>query len=185
MKMEQEDSTDNNILSKKKEFSKNDQYDDGSGSLSREISLSKEHAWRLKKRFKHEKKTRDIPQTQRILTKKEGRSIGKQYKMRKKSLKKKWRKLPTFLRMVSNIHMSAKLFTKIVGLRCVEPYYYIFTVFAKGRWIGKSLLEVMSSEFTMHSKEYYVRSDSKWRNGKLQINLSYLPLINALFSFQI
>ena len=60
-----------------------------------------------------------------------------------------------FLRRVSSF--PSPMTEVVQGLRCVVPYYYVFSVFAKGRWVGRSLLDVMSSEFTMHSIEYYVR----------------------------
>ena len=47
------------------------------------------------------------------------------------------------------------------GVRMVIPYTHIFTTFAKGRWIGRELLEVLSREFGGHPKEY-------WQNAILQ-----------------
>lgn len=41
------------------------------------------------------------------------------------------------------------------NIRLVIPYVYEFTTHAKGRWIGKELLEVLCSEFGAHPKEYW------------------------------
>ena len=42
------------------------------------------------------------------------------------------------------------------GMRYVNPYDYKFQTFTKGRWIGRSILEVFQSEFKAYSAEYYV-----------------------------
>lgn len=42
-----------------------------------------------------------------------------------------------------------------VVYRHVVPYDYTFKVFAKGRWIGKTVLSVYSEELAHHSKAYY------------------------------
>lgn len=39
----------------------------------------------------------------------------------------------------------------------MEPYVFSFRTFAKGRWIGKTLLDVYKSEFKAYSEDYYVR----------------------------
>ncbi|RNF01130.1 tRNA pseudouridine synthase 9 [Trypanosoma rangeli] len=39
--------------------------------------------------------------------------------------------------------------------RHVVPYHYTFRVFVKGRWIGRSLLDIYSEEHTHHSRQYY------------------------------
>ena len=42
------------------------------------------------------------------------------------------------------------------GLRKLLPYWYPYTTYAKQRWIGRELLEVISTEFRDRSVEYYV-----------------------------
>ena len=42
------------------------------------------------------------------------------------------------------------------GLRKVEPYWYPYTTMAKGRWLGREMLEVVSTEFRDRSIDYYV-----------------------------
>ncbi|XP_068195268.1 pseudouridylate synthase RPUSD2 [Antennarius striatus] len=53
------------------------------------------------------------------------------------------------------------------GLRKVCPYYFEFKTYCKGRWIGKSLLEVFKSEFRAESIEYY-RMAAK--EGRIRLN---------------
>lgn len=42
------------------------------------------------------------------------------------------------------------------GLRKIEPYWYPYTTMAKGRWLGREMLEVVSTEFRDRSINYYV-----------------------------
>lgn len=53
------------------------------------------------------------------------------------------------------------------GLRKVYPYYFTFTTYTKGRWVGRTLLEVFGKEFRAHSSEEYERHIKK---GLLTIN---------------
>nr|XP_046268561.1 RNA pseudouridylate synthase domain-containing protein 2 [Scatophagus argus] len=53
------------------------------------------------------------------------------------------------------------------GLRKVCPYYYDFKTYCKGRWIGKTLLEVFKSEFRAESVEYYQRAA---KEGRIRLN---------------
>ncbi|KAL3182753.1 hypothetical protein MRX96_029352 [Rhipicephalus microplus] len=39
------------------------------------------------------------------------------------------------------------------GLRKVYPYYFTYTTFCKGRWVGHLLVDVFAREFRAHSKE--------------------------------
>eukprot|EP01105_Mastigella_eilhardi_P009224 TRINITY_DN2191_c0_g1_i3.p1 TRINITY_DN2191_c0_g1~~TRINITY_DN2191_c0_g1_i3.p1 ORF type:complete len:404 (+),score=69.12 TRINITY_DN2191_c0_g1_i3:86-1297(+) len=41
------------------------------------------------------------------------------------------------------------------SLRCVRPYYHTFTVSAKRRWLGRTLLDVFTTEFIGHDEQYY------------------------------
>ena len=61
----------------------------------------------------------------------------------------------------SNPYAEAEYNKTSDGVRMVIPYTHIFTTFAKGRWIGRELLEVLSREFGGHPKEY-------WQNAILQ-----------------
>ena len=42
------------------------------------------------------------------------------------------------------------------GLRKLDPYWYPYTTMAKGRWLGREMLEVVSTEFRDRSIDYYV-----------------------------
>ena len=42
------------------------------------------------------------------------------------------------------------------GLKKIPPYWYPYTTMTKMRWIGRELLEVVSTEFRDRSMEYYV-----------------------------
>ena len=44
------------------------------------------------------------------------------------------------------------------GLKKIAPYWYPYTTMTKMRWIGRELLEVVSTEFRDRSMEYYVRA---------------------------
>ncbi|XP_014899786.1 pseudouridylate synthase RPUSD2 isoform X1 [Poecilia latipinna] len=55
------------------------------------------------------------------------------------------------------------------GLRKVCPYYFDFKTYCKGRWIGKSLLEVFKSEFRAESIEYYEKAT---KEGRIRLNES-------------
>ncbi|KAL0969633.1 hypothetical protein UPYG_G00230090 [Umbra pygmaea] len=53
------------------------------------------------------------------------------------------------------------------GLRKVHPYYFDFKTYCKGRWIGKSLLEVFTSEFRAEPLDYYIRAA---KLGRIRLN---------------
>ncbi|KZV68542.1 pseudouridine synthase [Peniophora sp. CONT] len=41
------------------------------------------------------------------------------------------------------------------GLRKIQPYWFAYTTMAKERWLGREILEVVSTEFRDRSVEYY------------------------------
>ncbi|KAI7871871.1 pseudouridine synthase [Spinellus fusiger] len=41
------------------------------------------------------------------------------------------------------------------GLRKIKPYFFQYQAYAKGRWLGRTLLNVFSEEFRDRSEEYY------------------------------
>ncbi|EKM53723.1 uncharacterized protein PHACADRAFT_148496 [Phanerochaete carnosa HHB-10118-sp] len=56
------------------------------------------------------------------------------------------------------------------GLRKVKPYWYNYTTMAKGRWLGREILEIISTEFRDRSMEYYryaLESGVTTINGKV------------------
>jgi hypothetical protein len=46
------------------------------------------------------------------------------------------------------------------GLTRLAPYWVVYTTTAKGRWLGRTVLDVLSSEFRERSEGYYVRDSS-------------------------
>uniref|UniRef100_A0A8C3RL67 Pseudouridylate synthase RPUSD2 n=1 Tax=Chelydra serpentina TaxID=8475 RepID=A0A8C3RL67_CHESE len=53
------------------------------------------------------------------------------------------------------------------GLRKVRPYHFDFQTYCKGRWVGKSLLHVFSTEFRAQPIDYYRAAASA---GRLRLN---------------
>ncbi|KAI8369647.1 pseudouridine synthase [Radiomyces spectabilis] len=53
------------------------------------------------------------------------------------------------------------------GLRKVRPYYFEYKAYAKGRWLGRTILEVFSQEFRDRSEKYYRYAIE---NGLITIN---------------
>ncbi|KAJ9581971.1 hypothetical protein L9F63_003661 [Diploptera punctata] len=53
------------------------------------------------------------------------------------------------------------------GLRKVYPYFFTFTTYTKGRWVGEKLLDVFSREFRAHSSAEYERCI---KTGTLTVN---------------
>ncbi|KAF7290074.1 PseudoU-synth-2 domain-containing protein [Mycena chlorophos] len=57
-----------------------------------------------------------------------------------------------------------------IGLKKVQPYWHPYTTMAKGRWLNRELLEVVSTEFRDRSMEYYryaLESGVTTVNGKI------------------
>ncbi|KAI9209456.1 pseudouridine synthase [Polychytrium aggregatum] len=53
------------------------------------------------------------------------------------------------------------------GLRKVEPYHFKYKSYAKGRWFGRTIMDVFVKEFQDETPEYYTRAIS---SGKIQVN---------------
>lgn len=53
------------------------------------------------------------------------------------------------------------------GIRSVIPYVHEFTTHAKGRWVGREIIEVLTREFGGHPKEYW---DNAITRGHVRIN---------------
>nr|DBA14132.1 TPA: hypothetical protein GDO54_005144 [Pyxicephalus adspersus] len=63
------------------------------------------------------------------------------------------------------------------GLRKVRPYYFDFETYCKGRWVGKSLLEVFSSEFRSEPVEHYKLAAQE---GRLRLNQEIIRDLNTV-----
>ncbi|KAI8488219.1 RNA pseudouridylate synthase domain containing protein 2 [Branchiostoma belcheri] len=53
------------------------------------------------------------------------------------------------------------------GLRKVQPYFFTFEAFAKGRWLGRTVMDIFSSEFRAHPPEHYKKAI---KMGRLLLN---------------
>jgi tRNA pseudouridine synthase 9 len=53
------------------------------------------------------------------------------------------------------------------NLRLIEPYEFKYQLYIKGRWVGKTLISVLNSEFTSYTKEYFIKAIN---TGKILIN---------------
>ena len=60
------------------------------------------------------------------------------------------------------------------GLRKVRPYYNRRSAFVKGRWLGKSLIDVLVSEFKLRSRAYYLDQIKK---GTYRLIRDGVPLV--------
>ena len=57
-------------------------------------------------------------------------------------------------------------------IRSVKPYIQEFKTFAKGRWLGREVIEVLTREFGGHPKEYWLNAVEK---GHVRINNEIVP----------
>jgi tRNA pseudouridine synthase 9 len=60
--------------------------------------------------------------------------------------------------------------TRTPGLKKIPPYWYAYTTMAKERWLGREILEMVSTEFRDRSMEYYrfaLESGVTTINGKV------------------
>lgn len=62
------------------------------------------------------------------------------------------------------------------GLRWVEPYDYEFRAYAKGRWVGRKLIDVCEAEFVAQPREYYEKAiiDGRITIGEKTVNIPYV-----------
>jgi hypothetical protein len=58
-------------------------------------------------------------------------------------------------------------------LKKLAPYWYPYTTMAKERWLGREILEIVSTEFRDRSMEYYVRVLHPLFLFSLQITIHY------------
>jgi 23S rRNA-/tRNA-specific pseudouridylate synthase len=59
------------------------------------------------------------------------------------------------------------------GFRIIEPYYYCYRTFVKGRWLGKTLAEMFCSEFRDRHPLYYSEAVSR---GNILYNAERITL---------
>lgn len=75
-----------------------------------------------------------------------------------------------FKLLMSAIYAYGLVF--VAGLRKVYPYYFTFTTFTKGRWVGERILDVFAREFRAHPAEEYERCIQA---GTLTVNYEKVP----------
>jgi tRNA pseudouridine synthase 9 len=63
--------------------------------------------------------------------------------------------------------MIPKLYEVLDGVRHVIPYTHEFRTYCKGRWVGKDLFTVVTSEFGGHPQEYW---ENAIKDGNIKIN---------------
>ena len=52
---------------------------------------------------------------------------------------------------------SHHLLTNVeIDLRKIKPYYFKYQTFAKGRWLGRKVIEVFNTEFRDRDNTFYV-----------------------------
>lgn len=69
------------------------------------------------------------------------------------------------------------MFVFNTGLRKVYPYYFTFTTFTKGRWVGEKILDVFAKEFRAHPVEEYVSTAFAFGNYTVYLWLTFYRLI--------
>ena|ERR1700722_1121590 len=62
---------------------------------------------------------------------------------------------------------NPRIDSTVSGICKVKPYWTTLSCMAKGRWLGRGILDVMSDEFRSRSLDFYVR-DSHRVAGKLK-----------------
>ncbi|CAO3640251.1 unnamed protein product [Mucor fragilis] len=78
-------------------------------------------------------------------------------------------------REVDDMHTAVYFFED--EMRKVKPYYFEYKSFAKGRWLGRTLLDVFSSEFRDRSEDYYRYAIER---GLLTINGNHVTVDTIL-----
>ncbi|KAG0339646.1 hypothetical protein BG004_006722 [Podila humilis] len=53
------------------------------------------------------------------------------------------------------------------GLRKIKPYFFKYQTYAKGRWLGRPLIEVFNTEFRDRDNTFYERAI---RDGRIKVN---------------
>lgn len=76
------------------------------------------------------------------------------------------------------------------GMRLVKPYLYTFSTHAKGRWMDRALLDILTSEFRAHPIQYWqaaIRRGFVTINGKriLDKSMHYVMKNGDLFTHKV
>ena len=108
----------------------------------------------------------------KVIQKKRKRAIEKDSEKKQKEKEKekeKEKKPPKMTKQkILNEYYNLKPVIKIENnIRFIEPYEFKYQLFAKRRWLGKKLLDVLESEFHAFPKEYFIQAI---QDGKVLIN---------------
>ena len=115
--------------------------------------IDKEDIILNKKRKREQKKSNDKNNNTEETNQNKNKNKKEQRKTRQKILNEYYN-----LKPVIKIEHNARL---------IEPYEFQYQLYAKRRWLGKKLIEVLESEFHAFPKEYYINSI---KEGKILIN---------------
>ncbi|KAL6552423.1 hypothetical protein OROHE_007787 [Orobanche hederae] len=67
------------------------------------------------------------------------------------------------------------------GIRYVRPYYFEFIAHAKGRWAGKTIVDLFADEFRGRDRDYYVTAVEA---GRIQVDGQIVPVTYVVKSSQ-
>ncbi|KAL6517977.1 hypothetical protein OROMI_033678 [Orobanche minor] len=67
------------------------------------------------------------------------------------------------------------------GIRYVRPYYFEFIANAKGRWAGKTIVDLFADEFRGRDRDYYVTAVEA---GRIQVDGQIVPVTYVVKSSQ-
>jgi hypothetical protein len=81
-------------------------------------------------------------------------------------------KLPTPQPPTTSTEVKGKQKERDPQLRYCEPYYHPYRTNVKQRWIGRGILEVISTEFRDRSVDYYVRCSFMFENYAVECLLN-------------
>ena len=79
----------------------------------------------------------------------------KSKEQRKRARPNKGQRASKKSRRTDHDRMSPPVYDVRGGVRTVTPYVYSFSTHAKNRWLGRSLLEVFTTEFGSNTPEYF------------------------------
>ncbi|KAL6494961.1 hypothetical protein OROGR_030880 [Orobanche gracilis] len=70
------------------------------------------------------------------------------------------------------------------GIRYVRPYYFEFIAHAKGRWAGKTIVDLFADEFRGRDRDYYYNVTAV-EAGRIQVDGQIVPVTHVVKSSQI
>lgn len=74
---------------------------------------------------------------------------------------------PIYETIIRPLELDGKPIGTHKWLRLIKPYPYTYSTFAKGRWEGRTILDVYSTEFGSYPKSYY---ETAIRQGRILVS---------------